>query len=611
MKKATKKGLTMWQYMCYMCAILLMVCGITFLLSSCTEEIISNIDKPKGSGKMVEVNFAMNNSSNGAPETVTTRNARDMQPETVEAPLGDNLFMYATLAVDSAIKLRAGTEPIPFGRTFRIVAYKHGTTYNGHADYKVSDYSDNFSSGSLQVEEGGFYKFVAFSYNAETIPEHQEVMPTTHSAQDLLWGESALMQVNASTTVDIMIHHKFSQVKILVTTEDNDPGNRPKINGIYADLSPLYNVAMTVQDGTFASLSDHLHAFTSWNDMGSTTVSTDEYSIFTNRANELVVSITNLQLEGYENPFTNLQAKFKKVMEPGVSYVLKVSFKKGAIWAGSNIYWDGNKLTFDPAEDRSREHYQGVLFKWGSLMGIQPCRSNGSSAFANTTVYKPVITGSNLSSWTTDTYSDWTEVPVMNVTESIYLGRDNKFVSGFGYDYYSSLWGDICQFLGEVGAAPKGYRLPTSNEFGTTTAYWDGNNPGPVAGGWTRVGTDQDFLLDLVNSSGSFPEDNNARAGRWVNVADQVRGPSGATYQGAFFPTSGWRDSNGVLGYVGTYGYYWSSSIGNYLYGEIPWSYNLRFFGNAIFPDNHSGTNKPSASSAMPVRCVKKNPDEK
>ena len=66
MKKAIKKDLKMWQYICYLSVIILILCGITFLLSSCTEEMIATADNTsQDSGKMVEVKFAMNNSTNG------------------------------------------------------------------------------------------------------------------------------------------------------------------------------------------------------------------------------------------------------------------------------------------------------------------------------------------------------------------------------------------------------------------------------------------------------------------------------------------------------------------------------------------------------------------
>jgi hypothetical protein len=41
-------------------------------------------------------------------------------------------------------------------------------------------------------------------------------------------------------------------------------------------------------------------------------------------------------------------------------------------WAGSNIYWNGTKLTFDEPYEMGKSAAQGLFFKWGGLTGISP-----------------------------------------------------------------------------------------------------------------------------------------------------------------------------------------------------------------------------------------------
>ena len=613
MKKATKKGLTMWQYMCYMCAIILMLCGITFLLSSCTEEIITNMDKPKGSGKMVEVNFVMNSSTVGDPETVTTRNARDMQPETVEVPLGDDLFMYATLDIDCNIKLRA-TQSLAIGKQLCIVAYKAGSAYpnDGYADYTVIDNAGNISGGSLMVEEGEDYTFVAYTFNSPTLFAHQEVFTNIPCGYDLLWGATEIQNISNSTTVHITMKHLFSQFAIHVTTEDNAPGDRPVIKGLKATLTPVIDVNLTVKDGTFTIAKTTFRDITFWRPTGgAATVNSLTNPVFTNYADPLVVKIADLQLDGNSTTFNNLQAKFKKVFEPGVSYILRVSIRKNR-WAGSNIYWDdvNKKLTFDPAENRSNEHYQGVFFKWGSLVGIQPIRSSGSFNFSGTYIYSPAYNSAspNNSSWSDNVESLWSTISPVT-TSSNNTDRNDKYLTDMGSKEYNVKKGDICQYIGETGAGPEGYRMPTSNEIGTALGYWSEANPGPVAGGWMRVGSNTDFSFD---KSAVISSSNDNRSGKWKNVIENGIGPSGATYQGAYFPTSGWRNSNGVLSHTGMYGYYWTGTIGSNITGSLFRAYNLQFFANTINPAEYeSGVRDSGATScAMPVRCIKKNPGE-
>ena len=615
--KAMKKDLTMWQYMCYMSAIILMLCGITFLLSSCTEEIITNMDKPKGSGKMVEVKFAMNSSSNGAPETVTTRNARDMQPETVEVPLGDNLFMYATLDIDRNIKLRAATELLNPNMKVRIVAYKNGSNEpnDGYADFSANA-SGELTGGALLVEEGQYYRFVAYSENkSAALPAHNENIEVK-CVTDLLWGESEIIQIDASTPVHITMKHAFSQVSFIVTTEGN-PGTPPNIDRMdQFVLTPGYTVNMTVKDRTFLPVKTEDRLISNWDDYGTTTVSSSSPErIYTAGKDSVVVKIGSLWLSGYTNPFTNLVAKFDKKLLPGVSYVFNLHFKKGVMWAGSNIYMTGNgtnmKLTFDDYKDRSREGYQGVFFKWGSLIGIQPCRTSNSAAFTGTGahIYVPTKDSTGVLLWRDSIESNWSKiVPVTD--PPINTDRNNKYLTDMGSAKYHLLQGDICQYLGDIGSGPKGYRMPTSNELGTLLDYWTDANPGPVAGGWMRVGTDADFF----NMTDFQPNSSNvlSQAGRWENKKDALSGPSGAKHNGAFFPTSGWRNTLGVLSHVGMYGYYWSSSIGSNVTGNLYRAYNLQIFVNAINPaEFESGVRESAAlSCAMPIRCVKKNPDE-
>ena len=631
--KAMKKDLTMWQYMCYMCAIILMLCGITFLLSSCTEEIISAGDKPKGSGKMVEVKFAMNSSSIGAPETVTTRNARDMQPETVEVPLGDNLFMFATLDIDRNIKLRAATELLVPKVKVRIVAYKNGSNKesDGYAEYTVNA-SGELTGGSLQVEEGQYYRFVAYSDNSTNTslawPAHGEIV-VVQCVTDLLWGESGMIEIDASTTVHITMQHKFSQVSFVASTEDNPHNPTPPSNDIpYTSpniqridgltLSPGYSVKLTVKDGTLSWAKDEFRSwhYGSWSTYGNTTVSCSPGTIYTDGKDSVVVKIDSLRLSGYTKPFTKLVAKFDKKLLPGVSYIFYLHFKKGVMWAGSNIYWNGSYLTFSDYQDRSREGYQGVFFKWGSLVGIQPCRTSGSPSstpnFSDAYIYVPAYNAADPinSSWSASTQSDWSYIlPVTNSSDN--TDRDDKYLTKMGSANYLALKGDICQYLGDTGKGPKGYRMPTSNEMGNTVGYWSEANPGHVAGGWMRVGADADFfnITDYQPNNTNVP----SQAGRWENKKDALSGPSGAKHNGAFFPTSGWRNTLGVLAHVGVYGYYWSSTIGgNDSPGGLYRAFNLEISATGLKPAEFLGGVRESTalSCAMPIRCVKKNPDE-
>ncbi|MDR0976239.1 MAG: DUF4906 domain-containing protein [Prevotellaceae bacterium] len=243
-------------------------------------------------------------------------------------------------------------------------------------------------------------------------------------------------------------------------------------------------------------------------------------------------------------------------------------------WAGCNIYWNGTTLTFDGAADLSHQDYMGVRFKWGSLVGISPV----GTWSGNVVVYVPAYNGSAESgaakpAWYSGAasgkngYDTWANIPYVETSYSdnqeyqrLYVGRnDNDRLAQWG-----AYKGDICEYLGAIGAAPSGYRMPTALEFG-------------VAGDYTLSGTRADYDTDKADGTGSF-----------TGLRMAIK--NGATH----FPAAGARNTNGTLLNVGNNGYYWSGSAKDatnsyYLYfttGVAPQSSNYRY-------------------TARPVRCIK------
>jgi hypothetical protein len=100
-------------------------------------------------------------------------------------------------------------------------------------------------------------------------------------------------------------------------------------------------------------------------------------------------------------------------------------------WASSNVYWNGTNRTFDEGYTIGGAAYQGLFYKWGSLVGISPV---GAWADNKTPLYN-----SDLG----DTYT-WGNIPYDAVTaEGGTLDTDH----------------DICQ---QINSA---YRIPTQQEW--------------------------------------------------------------------------------------------------------------------------------------------------
>ncbi|MDR1881605.1 MAG: fimbrillin family protein [Prevotella sp.] len=293
-------------------------------------------------------------------------------------------------------------------------------------------------------------------------------------------------------------------------------------------------------------------------------------------------------------------------------------------WAASNIYFlpgdgesgtsDTGALTFSEDPLDGKEGYQGVYFKWGSLIGVDAASGVFSDAnylfvpdLATGTYERVAVSaldgnelyiigqdwdGSDMDAlWNTIAYAD---VSVINtsVTNDRSDARltDREFVtSATGYEDYT---GDICKFLSVHKETSNGgldndyWILPTSNNFGPPTdgnaydgsvygKYNEGENTaGNVNGiGGTLFGVKLSYVLN--DDPVGFP-------------ASGIRG----IY--SFTPPDNYSDW-GYLNGVGDLGYYWSSSANGGAY-----AYGLAFDVGGVYPANGS-----FRAYGRSVRCVR------
>ena len=222
-------------------------------------------------------------------------------------------------------------------------------------------------------------------------------------------------------------------------------------------------------------------------------------------------------------------------------------------FAGSNIYWDGTKLTFDPpANDPNnptqaeinKQMKQGVFFMWSSLIGCSV--SDNPKTF-----YQPRY-NKNLpqnSTWTIPQNFYWGSISYIEEKGGLSVKMDNTYLNDQLRNtdaMYETYKGDICKYLSKTGAVRGKWRMPTARELNA------GNKPDVslkwyyYEGPWSAYGRFGQFT---GNSSGT----------------DVV--PGGAIYNAKgknYFPASGWRVySYWTPGWIGEYGFLWTSSIGN------------------------------------------------
>jgi hypothetical protein len=280
-------------------------------------------------------------------------------------------------------------------------------------------------------------------------------------------------------------------------------------------------------------------------------------------------------------------------------------------WAGSNIYWDSAKgcLTFDdiptsnPADTApgsGSERYQGVFFKWGSLVGLDPSSSASATSWVSgCKVYVPA-TGS-ATGWSQKTageagppsnptayFTTWGNIPYVTTGTTVTTDQAYLNISSPAGGHNPSEWkGDICRYLTETGKAPgagKGtkWRMPVANEFGATADY--GNALGSWPGGITSN-------ISVVGAYGQWSVTYNSTYPGFRKKGGAII----ANYK-PFFPASGWRGygSAGSLSFVGGDGVYWSSSPNNSN------AYQLYLNLGGVNPASNN-----SRTSSLPVRCVK------
>jgi hypothetical protein len=521
------------------------------------------------------------------------RSAGAGRSETVVVPLEgvDGWSLCATLEEDRVLESRALRGFAP-GALIRI------TVYDSNSDW-VSSVLGTIVNGAFEpksgyegwdVSVGTGYTFVAYSLNSSTEDPGDGSSPLgpIDPIFDLVYGMVENVEVkSADNDIAITLYHQFSQVAIEATTTA-DLEVEGNILAMSAELLPGFRGYFDLSDGSLtaggASVNAQVFSFST---LGATTVKSDARTVYTDVADPLSLVIPSVTIDGVNNgaPLKNGYITFPFALDLGTSYTLKVSFQKSptARWAGSNIYWDGKKLTFDPMGVTENALYQGVYFLWGSLVGISA--EVGLWNASSTILYVPTYDAVNpkLSEWSNTIKAsskgwDWTTLPAVTPSggaTNFYLYNYN--ISNTGA--YANFTGDICQYIGETGAGPAGYRLPNSSELGVAgnwsvykttnfadkTSTWTGKDPGGTAI------LDTDYLY-------------------FTAIPDVKLPPSGVRVGVAGM------NALGQLAFVGVYGAYWTGSTTGDSQNRITTLY-LGTSGMLTTPATSQG--------GLPVRCFK------
>ncbi|MDR2804811.1 MAG: hypothetical protein LBB85_04095 [Dysgonamonadaceae bacterium] len=600
----------------------LLLLGLTLLLGACEKEVP---DAPANGGR-IAVKFNIVGVSEGTSEEVLRSGGEE--PETQIVPLDNGLSLEISLERDSR-PLRAATpQPLPAGTTYRLMAVEASNRKllamedgvvgsNAPVLHVPADATCNFYALSCNTTEA-IPAFNGYEIN-KTVPFYTNI---DNSSDFLFWKSSSLTKdANNEYWLDITFEQKLIQLKIIIEGVRQFTGTTVKITDISTTspvtIDPVYVRGQFSYDGNISDASLRTSvAFDSWTydssncESGAKQVFKRMYAL--NDPLTLTIPANAISLEdGYQVPVSQTTVKFSDLVSLtyGNRYTLRVKiWKLSQKFASSNIYWDGEKLTFkpyvaDPSLYEAEQQYQGVPFKFGSLIGVSP---SGGYHKDTTSIYVPYYNSGSSPTWVKSKPSKTTDntgnsaSPHEAFTWDTSNGSNENGATAFWpyidkqypdlpysnyYDYtaidanwntvamWNSFRGDICQYIsatqGKTDPTMRGYRLPVVVEF-LNNGDWQMNSS---FGDQTSDKNDGTFRI----TGGCF------------------RSSSGAN--SVFFPASGHRRSyQGLISSVGTRGSYWSGSgsEGSYCYQL---SFTNGYKGNVPYTHIDHRT-------ALMVRCI-------
>jgi hypothetical protein len=581
--------------------------GLSLLVVSC-----EGADELAETGERVAVRIHLQGIQNRQTEEFTRAGGLGERREIAQVSrvLDDGMLLEMSLEPDESAELRA--QDLEVNKTFRVIALKSaGKTYVSHADFAVNSSGTAYSSTDLHVLLNTAHDFVCISYNNTsplpaltcTVGQVLDDLDLPSDGSDLLYDrvENQSFTGVGDAELGFSLVHQLSKVSVVIDCTYNSwaiatpPANQIRVAPNYTSAKLSYATG-AITPGT-AATDDY---FTTWTaGANNYTQSSEEHTVCGNgEAVSVVIPANALTIAGKSLPNVDAAITFPIVTDlvGGGHYLLRVKFRS-AMFANSNIYWvttsgDDGYLKFDPYIDplstaynttanREQQQKQGVLFKWGSLIGISAIGliNVRSIPWADIEpIYVPTSPTTGIRTTVGDAVSDgkWTGTSYLGIpyvaSAPAPYGRDINGLATLGSADYTAYKGDICKYLSSGD-----YRMCTAIEFAMNFSAWDGFSVMPNSGSnasYTFVTTEDGQTL--------------------------IPSPRGITRKvnDMWFPASGHRvgasSPPGQKAYVTASPYYWTGSASS---ATAP--VGVAFFAGGIL----DVSDQPL--SAFAVRCVK------
>jgi hypothetical protein len=596
-------------------AIGLTACVLLPALTSCDR-----LNDGSGDGEKTAVLFSAGRLEPWDAESVVRgASATPRTVETASAALEGRWVLEASLVEEPATATMRATPPyLNSGAVMHVIAHNQAkTAVVAEKDY-VHLSNGNFQPGAggpLELNAGS-YHFTAYSYNTTDditdtkVPRDAGTTITfapyanATTTNDLIMGSTVdgnPVSVVPGGGVDLPdLTHRFSRVRFSLNVSVT-AGVSVTVSKV--SLTNNYKAELTRVNGELKKSITK----TTEQVLREGTADSDYRIVYTGGAAPRIAISGTIGAK----TFTDVPVAYAAALAAGKSYTLRINIKEGMAWAGSNIYWDPDlndgqgALTFKEHGYVGEEnYYQGVYFKWGSLVGVSP---KGTDTYY-------LIIGTNGASDGTPIYvyhdGQWRATNVATAYGSSYPGFESLEVltaiphatTGIGglrtddslgdwFPDFPNNKGDICRYIGSLDG-PSGYRMPKSSEFEvrgnhsveSATYYWN-KSPRASTIDWV-LGRFSSITSDDETGRQLFGSPDNSNTGAYV------------TNFGSIFPASGHRGGDGKIEQVGSVGTYFSSSAYNETPAELLNAYRI-FFSNSgvhLSPIHRRYT--------FPVRCV-------
>jgi hypothetical protein len=316
--------------------------------------------------------------------------------------LRDAAFMEGGAAGDEG-QLRA--EPFISGQKLCFAAYLADGSTVGSAVYTYSGggwVADNNQPLEVDADNSTVYRFVAYShFGSTTTPSTTGLDPS----EDLVWNyaEKKIEDTAEGRKVSINMEHLFARVKVRVNSDIEVGGELVKVSELIdVEVVGEAKAAFDPFDGSFGAGTAPAQFFDFDTSTPAAVIDSDWRTVLPVTTEPTTVKLGKISVvdkggAGYS--VTDQTILLDSELEAGKSYILQVDLKKVEkfVWAKSNIYWDGQAMTFVRAEstDNSKQGYQGLFFRCGGLKGT----GTGTWTVNNTPIYEVGKTTPGIGAW--------------------------------------------------------------------------------------------------------------------------------------------------------------------------------------------------------------------